>query len=146
MPDRYLVRNPRAAWRVYEAEAVVLSPDDSVLHTLNPAATIVWLAADGGTSWLDVVSRVAGAFDVPSARIEADLHAFVDDVEARGLLVASDDPAEPEPGELVPSTPRTLPAYEPPVVRSESVFETTALACGKIPGGGAKCNLRASAS
>ena len=146
MRDRYLVRNPRAAWRVYDAEAVVLSPDDSVLHTLNPAATIVWLAADGGTPWVEVVRRVAGAFDVPSARIEADLRAFVDDVEARGLLMASEDPAAPETGAIDPSAPGPLPAYEPPLARSESVFETTALACGKLPGGGAKCNLRAKAS
>jgi hypothetical protein len=146
MSDRYLVRNPRAAWRVYDAEAVVLSPDDSVLHTLNPAATIAWLAADGGTSWVELVSRVAGAFDVPSARIEADLRAFVDDVAARGLFIESEDPAAAEPGEVVPSDPGPLPAYEPPVVRSESVFETTALACGKLAGQGSKCNLKAKAS
>jgi hypothetical protein len=125
---------------------VVLSPDDSVLHTLNAAATIVWLAADGATPWVDVVSRVAGAFDLPSAAIEPELRAFVDDVESRGLFVGSEHPLEVTPGELGPSEVGPLPAYEPPQVRSESVFETTALGCGKLPAGGGQCNLRSKAS
>jgi hypothetical protein len=29
--------------------------------------------------------------------------------------------------------------YEPPRIESEAVFETTALACGKIGGQGGKC-------
>lgn len=32
--------------------------------------------------------------------------------------------------------------YEPPMVLSEVIFETTALACGKIPGQSAKCNAK----
>jgi hypothetical protein len=36
--------------------------------------------------------------------------------------------------------------YEPPEILSQKVFETTALACGKLPGGGGKCNSKPSAS
>ena len=36
--------------------------------------------------------------------------------------------------------------YEPPEILSEEIFETTALACGKIAGGGAKCNASPKAS
>lgn len=32
--------------------------------------------------------------------------------------------------------------YEPPMVLSEVIFETTALACGKIPGQSGKCNAK----
>jgi len=32
--------------------------------------------------------------------------------------------------------------YESPMVLSEVIFETTALACGKIPGQSAKCNSK----
>lgn len=32
--------------------------------------------------------------------------------------------------------------YEPPIVLSEEIFETTALRCGKIPGQSAKCNSK----
>jgi hypothetical protein len=32
--------------------------------------------------------------------------------------------------------------YEAPAIASEQIFETTALACGKRMGQGAKCNVR----
>jgi hypothetical protein len=31
--------------------------------------------------------------------------------------------------------------YEPPEIQSQEVFETTALACGKLPGQGGACAL-----
>jgi hypothetical protein len=36
--------------------------------------------------------------------------------------------------------------YEAPAIVSEQIFETTALACGKLPGQGAKCIARPKAS
>jgi hypothetical protein len=36
--------------------------------------------------------------------------------------------------------------YEPPRIESEAVFETTALACGKIGGQGGKCTTKPKAS
>jgi hypothetical protein len=36
--------------------------------------------------------------------------------------------------------------YEAPAIVSEQIFETTALACGKLPAQGAKCNARPKAS
>jgi hypothetical protein len=36
--------------------------------------------------------------------------------------------------------------YEPPRITSEPMFETTALACGKIGGQGGKCTTKPKAS
>ena len=36
--------------------------------------------------------------------------------------------------------------YEPPAIVSEQIFETTALACGKRPAQGGKCNNRSKSS
>ena len=36
--------------------------------------------------------------------------------------------------------------YEAPAIVSEQIFETTALACGKLPAHGGKCNARPKAS
>jgi hypothetical protein len=36
--------------------------------------------------------------------------------------------------------------YEAPAIVSEQIFETTALACGKRPAQGGKCNVRPKAS
>lgn len=32
--------------------------------------------------------------------------------------------------------------YEPPAILSEAIFETTALACGKLFGQGGRCNAK----
>ena len=36
--------------------------------------------------------------------------------------------------------------YEAPAIVSEQIFETTALACGKLPAQGGKCTARPKAS
>ena len=66
MPDRYPEQNPRAAWRVYEGEAVIVSPEDSMLHTLNAVGTFIWEAADGRTTLGTIVDRVVDAVDTRS--------------------------------------------------------------------------------
>jgi hypothetical protein len=144
MPDGYLRRNERAAWRVYDGEAIIVSPDDSTLHTVNRAGTLVWEAADGATPWGAIVARVAGAFALDAPDVEPDIATFVLALEGRGLIARTDRPGEPA-GDR-PSDPpvpvRAAAPYEAPRVLSEAIFETTALACGKRPMGGGKCNHR----
>jgi hypothetical protein len=40
-----------------------------------------------------------------------------------------------------PATRGSKRTYEPPEIRSQQVFETTALACAKTPGGGGACSF-----
>lgn len=47
-----------------------------------------------------------------------------------------------ETNQGAPRDQRVRQKYEPPMVLSEGIFETTALACGKIPGQSAKCNSK----
>ena len=86
MPEGYPEQNPKAAWRVYDGEAVIVSPEDSTLHTLNAVGTIIWEAADGHTSLAAIVDRVCDAFEVDSATATRDAAAFVDSLGRRGLL------------------------------------------------------------
>ena len=90
--DRYPAQNPRAAWRVYDDRAVIITPEDSRLHTLNEVGTVVWAAADGRTAMTDIVTRVCREFDVTTERAAADVDAFVADLVGRGLLTVSDTP------------------------------------------------------
>jgi hypothetical protein len=92
VPDAYPAQNPRAAWRVYDHEAVIVSPDDSSLHTLNEVGTFVWQAADGATSVADIVRGLCETFDVTTARAEDDLRRFLDELTGRGLLTIADAP------------------------------------------------------
>jgi len=92
MPEGYPEQNPRAAWRVYEREAVIVSPEDSMLHTLNPVGTFIWEAADGRTGLEAIVGRVCEAFDVERATAARDATAFVEQLSQRGLLTILKEP------------------------------------------------------
>jgi hypothetical protein len=94
VPERYLVQNPRAAWRVYDDEAVIVSPDDSTLHTLNPVATRIWERADGRTPLGAIVAALCGEFDVAPEVAARDAAAFVAVLSERGLLTVSDVPED----------------------------------------------------
>ena len=94
MADRYLAQNPRAAWRVYDGEAVIISPDDSTLHTLNAVGTLIWEAADGKTMLGAIMGRICTEFEVEPESAERDAMAFIEGLRQRGLLVVSDAPQE----------------------------------------------------
>lgn len=92
MPEGYPAQNPKAAWRVYDGEAVIVSPEDSRLHTLNAVGTLIWEAADGRTALEAIVARVCDAFEVDRATAARDAAAFVDSLTRRGLLTMLDAP------------------------------------------------------
>jgi len=95
--DRYPVQNPRVAWRVYDGEAVIISPDDSMMHTLNPIGTLIWQAADGRTTVASIVARICAEFEVEADRAEREALGFVDTLSARGLLTLAEAPVTPSP-------------------------------------------------
>jgi hypothetical protein len=86
VPDRYPAQNPLAAWRVYEGEAVIVSPETSMLHTLNAVGTFIWEAADGRTALDAIVDRLVDAFEVDHATAARDADTFVDELARKGLL------------------------------------------------------------
>ena len=90
MADRYLIQNPQAAWRVYDGEAVIISPDDSTLNTLNAVGTLIWEAADGKTPVSAIVARISEEFDVEADQAERDSGAFIEKLCQRGLLLVSE--------------------------------------------------------
>jgi hypothetical protein len=92
VPETYPEQNPKAAWRVYDGEAVIVSPEDSTLHTLNAVGTVIWEAADGRTAMDAIVGRVCDAFEVDPATAARDTAAFVDSLRQRGLLTVLDVP------------------------------------------------------
>jgi hypothetical protein len=94
VPEGYPTQNPRAAWRVYDGEAVIVSPEDSTLHTLNPVGTLIWEAADGRTPLEVIVERVCEAFEVDRATAARDAASFVDVLSRRGLLTVRPAPHE----------------------------------------------------
>ena len=92
MAERYLSQNPKAAWRVYDGEAVIVSPEDSTLHTLNEIGTLVWEAADGATPLTAIVARICERYDTDALDAERDVDAFIERLQQQGLVTVLDAP------------------------------------------------------
>jgi hypothetical protein len=72
-------RNPKVAARVINGEAMILTPHDSVLHTLNPVATRVWELLPNHLTVEAMATALATEYEVDS-------HAAAQDV--RELMAA----------------------------------------------------------
>lgn len=90
MREAYPTRSPRMAWRVYDGEAVILCPDDSMLNTLNAVGTLIWESSDGQTRLGAIVARVCEEFEVDPERAERDTLAFIGKLRERGLLTVAE--------------------------------------------------------
>lgn len=93
----YLCQNPDTPARTIDGEAIVITPADSTLHTLNDTATFIWDRADGTRTLEQIAAEMAREFEVDEAALRADALTFVEDAVRRGLLLTSDVRAGAEP-------------------------------------------------
>jgi hypothetical protein len=80
------VRNPDAAYRIIEGQAVILTPGDSRLHTLNEVGTFIWECLDGKSHAARIVEKMCRTFDVNLQAAEKDVNHFLSDLIRRGLV------------------------------------------------------------
>jgi hypothetical protein len=89
----YVARNPAAAWRRWEDEIIIVSPQDSSLYALNEVAAEIWEAADGNTPLHEIVAeRVVSCYEVEFDEAYQDARELVDALAARELLAVSEKP------------------------------------------------------
>lgn len=80
--------------RVIEGEIIIvplgaaLSDTDNELFTLNEVGKAVWDRLDGKRSLADVAAELAGEFDAPAAKIQADVLGFAAKMTQLGILAA----------------------------------------------------------
>jgi len=99
-----LVRNPDIVWRVEkrreeeivkalergedvsERGAVILIIS-GMMHQLNLVGGRIWSLCDGSRGRRDIVDHLAAEFDAERDELEADVDAFIDDLQKRGWLI-----------------------------------------------------------
>lgn len=89
----YIRQNPDTPARTIDGEALVITPEDSKLHTLNDTATYIWDRADGTRTLEAIAAEMVDEFEVDLATLRADAVAFVEDAVRRGLILTSESPA-----------------------------------------------------
>ena len=90
----YLRQNPDTPARTIDGEAIVITPADSTLHTLNDTATFIWDRADGTRTLQAIADELLEEFDVDAETLRTDALAFVEDAVRRNLLLTSEFAAD----------------------------------------------------
>lgn len=93
MWTRYIAQNPDTPARTIDGEAIVITPHDSTLHTLNETATFIWDRADGTRTLEDIAKEMVGQFDVAEEVLREDALAFVEEAVSKGLMQATEGPS-----------------------------------------------------
>jgi hypothetical protein len=102
MSEKYIARSTQIAARPLGGEMMIMSAVDSTLFNLNETATVIWQAADGQTSLLEIVQqKVCVEFDVDPAEAYRDAEILVEELAQQGILLVSDQPFSSAPARNV---------------------------------------------
>ena len=144
MSDHYIARGISIAARGIDDQMMIMSAANSELFVLNSVATVIWDAADGQVPLTQLVQTVVWTqFEADLETCLVDAETFAKELAQHGILMLSEEPITPAPGTTgtagreesargVTSPVLVKRRYERPAFRHERVFETMALACGKV--------------
>lgn len=83
------VRNDDIAWRIIDGEALVVSPQNSLIYPLSEVATRVWELLDGKKAILEITSIICEEFDADEKTIRNDVIDFIENLSKAGLTKES---------------------------------------------------------
>ena len=87
---RPLRRHPHVASRVYDGEALVVTPQNSKKHILTEVGTRVWDLIDGEHTLEQIAVIIAKEYEVTPEDALGDVRDFVVVLEANGMLADND--------------------------------------------------------
>lgn len=91
---KYPLKNDANPARVIDGEAVIVTPGDSLLHSLNEQATFIWELTDGVHTVSDIAELMCKHYEVDAARAQQDLLEFVEACVQKDLLTLQDVASE----------------------------------------------------
>jgi hypothetical protein len=74
---RLLVRHPRTASRVFNGEAVIISPAENFVRMLNPVGSRIWELCDGSRTLDQIAAALAEEFEVDVAHARQSVADYV---------------------------------------------------------------------
>jgi hypothetical protein len=81
-----LVKNPSAAYRVYEGKATVVLLERAEVKVVNEAGSLVWDRIDGKRTLGEIVQTVIDEFDVDPEQARNDVLEFVASLREHGMV------------------------------------------------------------
>lgn len=93
MLHKYLKQHEDTASRIIEGEAIVLTPANGMLHTLNSVGTRIWELANGKRDVSDIIDKLTEDFDAEKNKIKEDAIHFIEDLVHKKMLVLCEKPS-----------------------------------------------------
>lgn len=91
--EKYISRGEHVAARMLGGEMMIMTLADSMLFSLNEAATAIWRAADGATGLREIVERtILARYDVTANIAYRDAIELVEALAEHGILKITDKP------------------------------------------------------
>ena len=84
-----VLRNSQTAYRNLDGEGLVMNPTDSTLHSLNDVGSAIWEFVAEERSVGEIVDMVVERFDCTRETAEADVLAFLRQLQERRLVKGS---------------------------------------------------------
>ena len=81
-----LTKNPNAACRVYDGQAMIVLPGHSEVNVLNPIGTSIWNGIDGRCTLEEILQHILNDYDISRERAMADLAEFVAALREHGMV------------------------------------------------------------
>ena len=79
--------NPRTAWRNYDGTVMVITCDDSKVHTLNETASFLWCRFDGKKrNKEELLNMLLENFEIDKNTGNRDLCLFIEEMLSKGIL------------------------------------------------------------
>jgi hypothetical protein len=80
------VKDNNAAYRIIESQAVILTPENSFLHTLNEQGTFIWEQLDGKKTTDEIADEMCKVYDISKDEATKDAQIFLQDLLRRKLV------------------------------------------------------------
>jgi methyltransferase-like protein len=86
--DLVFVKHTDAVYRIIDSQAIILTPENGHMHTLNEVGTFIWELLDGKKTLKAIMDRLCEEFDIEAAKAQRDVTHFAEDLVRRKLISA----------------------------------------------------------
>jgi hypothetical protein len=84
--DQVVRRNEKTASRVLAGEAIVLTPQDSKIHSFNETGSRIWELLVEEPTVKEIVAQIRSEFEVSEEQAQKDVIAFLGELAAKGMV------------------------------------------------------------
>ena len=89
MLDKILARDENVAWRIIDGEAIILSAEDSSVHSLDEVGTKIWELADGKKTVKEIIEALHEEYDVEFDQLKQDVLDFISELQKKEKSLVS---------------------------------------------------------